>query len=326
MKEQEYNHLITAVSSAIAPINQLLYEILVICAVYIFLERIQSNNRNLSYLSTNSSSVIIIFTILALCVDWYIWCNSFQTILFGAILFIYIRYKMSNMHLISSFINMTGEHADAAQFKQSDTNDLEVQKCQTPRIPEMVDLPYDTTNVKQYGIMAYDKTEASISSIHDAYKSDQPSATITDSSYANIMLNELYQTPQYLNNHPPNEIDSSLANDIHQTQQNTLDTPVLGNMSDEELLESFRHPKRQFIDSQWLSTPRIGTYNDNKLCKSSNSNSNSNSTSKQRQTKDVICNLQQFGKKLEQCTNQEYSVSVNQLDNISNNNIPHDDF
>jgi hypothetical protein len=126
------------------------------------------------------------------------------------------------------------------------------------------------------------------------------------------MLNELYQTPQYRNNHPPNEIDSSLANNIHQTTANTLDTHI---MSDEELLESFRHPKRQFIDSQWLSTPIVGTYNDNNLCKTSSCKNDNKSN------RDAICNVAQFGKKLEQCTNQEYSVSVVQLDKISNNYI-----
>ena len=317
MKEQEYNNLISKLSGFLAPINQLLYEILVIAAIYIYLERIQSSSSNLSYLSNNSSSVIIIFTILALCVDWYIWCNPIQTFLFAAILVIYIRYKMSNKQLISSFINMTREHADAAQFEQSITNDLLTKKCQTPRVPEMVDLPYDTKDIKPYGIMAYDKTEASISSICDSYKSDQPPATITDSNYARIMLNELYQTPQYRNNHPPNEIDSSLANNIHQTTLNTLDTHI---MSDEELLESFRHPKRQFIDSQWLSTPSVGTYNDNNLCK------NGSCKNGNKSSRDAICNVAQFGKKLEQCTNQEYSVSVDQLDKISNNYISHDDF
>ena len=356
MKEQEYNHLIATLSSFLAPINQLLYEILVIAAIYIYLERIQSSTRSLSYLSNNSSSVIIIFTILAIGVDWCIWCNSVQTILFGAILLIYIRYKMSNMQLISSFINMTGEYADAAQFEQSDSNDLEVQKCQTPRIPEMVDLPYDTTEVKPFGIMAYDKNESSINTIHDAYKSDQPPATITDSKYAQIMLNELYQTPQYRNNHPPNEIDSSLANDIPQLWQNTLGTlgntlrnlgslktssllntpeldntllpktPELGNtLSDKELLDSFRHPKRNFIDNRWLSTPMISTYNDNNLCKSRN-NIGTSKHKGNTSSKDAICNVAQFGKKLEQCTNQEYTVSIDQLDKISNNDIPHDDF
>jgi hypothetical protein len=58
----------------------------------------------------------------------------------------------------------------------------------------------------------------------------------------------------------------------------------------------------------------IGTYNDNNLCKSSNSNSNGNG------------NVAQFGKKLEQCTNQEYSVSIEQLDTISNNEIAYSDF
>jgi hypothetical protein len=216
---------------------------------------------------------------------------------------------------------MTGKHADAAVLELPDTKDL---TCQTPNIPEMVDLPYDTTNIKPFGIMAYDKKATSINEIQYAYKSNQPLATITDSKYATIMLNELYQTPQYRNNHPPNEIDSSLANDMHPSTINISNTH---NMSDEELLDSFRHPKRQFIDNQWLSTSNIRTYNDNNLCKNSNKTSNKTSNSNtQNINKDAICNLVPFGKKLEQCTNQEYSISIDQLNKISNNEIPYAEF
>lgn len=337
MKEQEFNNLITQVSNSLAPINQLLFEILVIISIYIYLERIQSNTSSLSFLSDNSNSfsVIIIFTILALGVDFYIWNNPVQTILFGAILFIYIRYKMSNMQLISSFVNMTGEHANAAALALSSADELMRIECQKPRIPEMIDLPYNTTDIKPFGIMAYDKTEKSINSINDAYKSDsQPPATITDSNYARVMLNELYQTTQYQNNHPPNEIDSSLANDILPTiKTNSQNSYSQGQgqgqgqsapaISDEELLDSFRHPKRQFLDSQWLSNPGIGTYNDNTLCKVSSSRCRQQGN---QQSQDAICNIVKFGKKLEQCTNQEYTVSINQLDKISNNAIPYDEF
>jgi hypothetical protein len=310
MKEQDYNNLITSVSNRLVYVNQLLYEILVIITLYIFLDRIQTN----LYLSHNATSVIIIFTILAVGVDLFIWSNPIQTFLFIAILLIYIRYNMSNMQIISSFIDMTGEYANAALFQPpSESTTIE---CNTPRIPEMVDLPYDTADIKPNGIMAYDKKDTSLSAIYDSYKSDQPSATITDSNYARIMLNELYQTPQYRNNHQPNEIDSSLANDIYQTPLD-INTKI---MTDEELLESFRHPKRQFIANQWLSTPIVGTYNDNNLCKTSSCKNDNKSN------RDAICNVAQFGKKLEQCTNQEYSVSVVQLDKISNNYIPNDDF
>lgn len=312
MKEQDYNNLIFTISNYIAPLNQLLYEILVIITLYIFLEKIQLN---LS-LSNNATSVIIIFTILALGLDWYVWNNPTQTLVFGAILLIYIRYNFSNFQLISSFVNLTGEYADAAKAElYQPPSESTTRECNTPRIPEMVDLPYDTTEVKPgaNGIMAFDKSEASISSIYDAYKSEQPPATITDSKYAQIMLDELYQTPQYLNNHPPNEIDSSLANDIHQTQ-----IPRKTALTDEELLDSFRHPKKQFLDNRWLSMPGIGTYNDNLLCRQN--------TSKGKQNKDAICSLVQFGKTLEQCTNQDYNVAIDQLDKISNNDVPQDNF
>jgi hypothetical protein len=207
MKEQDYNHLITTFSGYLAPINQLLYEILVIITLYIFIRRIPTNGE---YMSRNSLSVIIIFAILAMGIDWLIWCNPTQTILFGAILMIYIRYNMNSLQLISGFINMTGEYAEQYQLSR----DTITKECDAPRIPEMVDLPYDTMVIKPYGIMAYDKTTASTNEIHNAYQQGQPPATITDSNYARIMLNELYKTPQYRNNHPANQINSSLDPNI----------------------------------------------------------------------------------------------------------------
>jgi hypothetical protein len=330
MKEKDYNQLLTSVSGVLAPINQLLYEILVIIAIYIFLDHVQTSSL---YLSKNSSLVIILFALLALVLDWFIWNNSVQTFLFAAILVIYIRYNINNSQLVAGFVNMTGSmYSQPIPETNSSTID-----CNQLKIPELVDLPYDTTPVSSNGIMAYDKSaDSTLNSIHDAYanaysyayKAGQSPATITDSQYARIMLDELYNTPQYRNNHPPNEIDASLANNIHQSTPSLSTTPSTtpsleastssivkaGNMSDEELLESFRHPKNQFLDNRWLTMPGIGTYNDN-TC--------STTTPKR---KDAICNLVPFGKKLEQCTNQEYSVSIDQLDKISNNEIPNHEF
>jgi len=193
MREQEYNNLITTVSSNLATFNQLLYEILILITIYIYLERIETKS---FHIEKNSYSVILLFIIISLSVDWLIWSNSIQTILFGAILFIFVKYKMDNMQLVSKFINITGE-----QIKQIDLlNSNSSKTCNKPTIlaiPEMVDLPYDITDIKPFGIKAYDKTENSINSIQEAYQSNEPPLTITDSNYARIMLNELYQTPQY---------------------------------------------------------------------------------------------------------------------------------
>ena len=325
MKESEYNKFLAEVSIKLAPINQLLYEILIITTIYIIIDRIQEQSL---YLSNNSSSVIILFAVLALALDVYIWNNPLQTFMFAAILVIYIRYNMDKFALISSFVNMTGtQHADAASISNLESTSAE---CLKPgiSIPEMISLPYDTTNVKPYGIMAFDKTDSTINEIHDAYKSGQPPVTITDSQYAKIMLDELYKTPQYKAAHPPiqnsdSNLSSQESNGVGGNVYDNGMTIIAPSMSDEELLESFRHPKRQFLDSRWLQQPGIGTYNDNTLCKQKNRNGNSNGDSK---NKDAICNVVPFGKKLEQCTNQDYSVSISQLDTISTNVIPNDEF
>ena len=318
MKEKEYNDFLGNISTRIGGLNQLIFEILILLVLYIFINRIlSSSDDGYIFLSRNSKSVVILFCLFAVALDWFIWNNLLQTLLFAAILLIYIRYNINNFKLISTFINITSSELKTADtLPISSESVIKTGECYAPVIPEMdlVSLPYDLKVVKPFGIMAYDKTESNIHAINDVYKSDKPYVTITDSNYANIMLEELYKTPQYQNTHTYNEIDFSLANDIHYSKENSDGNQNLNNSDNESekndiLLKSFRNPERRFLDDRWLSIK--GIYNDN--CKVSWCGKNKN--------KDAICNVVQFGKPLEQCTNQDYKVSVDQLDNISNNEI-----
>lgn len=321
MKEKEYNDLLANVSSRIGGINQIIFEVLILLVLYIFINRILSSKTDgYIFLSNNSKSVVILLCIFAVALDWFIWNNLLQTLLFASILLIYIRYNINNFKLISTFINMTGNELQTANaLSISSEPVVDTKECSAPVIPELdlVSLPYDNKNVHPYGIMAFDKTESSIHAINDVYKSDKPYVTITDSAYAKIMLNELYQTPQYQNTHTYNEIDSSLANDIHYSANNSSQNQ---NMTDNErdvaLLNSFKNPEKRFLDDRWLSSN--GTYNDN--CKVSGCGKETPIVGKK---KDAICNVVHFGKPLEQCTNQENTISIDQLENISNNEIKH---
>lgn len=312
MREKEYNDLLKNVSVGLGGLNQVIYELLVLLVLYIFINRIYSSiSSNPGFLSRNSKSVIILFSIFAVVLDWFIWFNPIQTLLFTAVLVIYIRYNLTNLQIISTFIDLTGQTSrgvDAAPILPSDESSRTSWEPAAIASMDLVSLPYDTKNIRPFGILAYDKTDALRVPINDAYKPGKPYVTITDSAYAKVMLDELYQTPQYQNSHVPDEIDSSLANDIHYPDSAKQET------NDAALLNSFRNPTRQFLDSHWLTGD--GTYND--ICKLPNCRVKSNGANR-----DAICNVVPFGKPLEQCTNQENTVSINQLDKISNNEIPH---
>ena len=66
MYEKDYNNLISNLSNVLIPVNQLLYQILIIIAIYIYLEKLQSSSL---FFSRNNSSIIIIFAILAISLD-----------------------------------------------------------------------------------------------------------------------------------------------------------------------------------------------------------------------------------------------------------------
>ena len=235
--------------------------------------------------------------------DWFIWNNAIHAIMFTAILFIYINYIINNFNNISSFINLSKkakeENKESFEPKLITPTDLQTSSnCNLPNTmnDQLVSLPYDTNRKSR--IMAFDKQDSSVNEIYEVYKSDKPYLTIVDSEYAKIMLNDLYQTPQYKN------IENIEINKHLEDDKYSSDKPENPNR-DKAILDSFRHPTRNFIDSKWLSSN--GTYNDNQIC-----NVNSNNLNK----------IVKFGKKLELCTNQDNSVSKEQLEYISTNEIP----
>jgi hypothetical protein len=226
---------------------------------------------------------------------------------------------MNNMEVISTFINLTGALNDSAFITNTNTDTNMLQSnCNIPREPPAVheiSLPYDIEEIRPMGIKAFDRLDNSTKEINEVYKTDKPYVSITDSNYAKIMLDELYNTSQY-QNIPDIEINAYLENDkyfLSKENHNTKGDNTKGN-NDNEILDSLKNPKKVFLDSKWLDTNQR-TYNDNCL-------PNSSCTSpinKNGKNKDAICNVVHFGKPLEQCTNVNYSVSINQLDSISNN-------
>jgi hypothetical protein len=285
MKEREYNNLLNEISIKAFSVNQLLYQIIILISIYYYISNI--SNRYW-YISKNNKSILFLYVIFAVGIDWLIWNNIIQTSLFIAILVVYINNNLNNLDVISTFINITNQINESEQL-----SDILLNKCNQPgAIPELISLPYDTKISSEKLIHAYDNKDISTKAINEVYKPGTPYLSIVDSNYSKIMLNELYNTPQYKNISDKN---TSLNND------------------DEKILNLLRNPKREFLDSSWLNMNMKPTYNNKITIPTSNG-------------KDAICNIVKFGKKLEQCTNQENSITKQQLDSISSNEIPSMDF
>jgi hypothetical protein len=322
MKEKEYDTLLKDISIHAFGINQLLYEIVIIISIYLFTNQLSTSTNlvNLQFLSQskNKRSILTLLGIFAVAIDWFIWSNIIQTSLFICILSIYINYSITNSEVISNFIDLTRELSESAPLPSTNSYiDNKNRQCNNPIINELVSLPYDTTQVKSNNIGAFDKRDTISKEINEVYRAGKPYLTLTDSNYAQIMLNELYNTPQY-HNLEDIEIGKYLKNDKY-----FLSEEYAASNKDKDILESLRNPKKVFLDSRWLENKK-GIYNDNCI-KPIIPKSNG---------KDAICtlptdpNLKQtssfivFGKPLEQCTNQNYNITDKSLESISSNEIP----
>jgi len=325
MNLKEYNNLLEEISNFIKPLNQILYQILILITLYLLFNKLktnqtENNTQNTIHNTKTHKSFIILFAILAICLDWFIWNNTIQTALFISILTVYIYYNFQNLNIISTFINFTKELNNLAPIitepatKTNNTNEIPILP-----IPDIfvtgnkIPLPFDINN-------------SETKEINEVYKSDKPYISITDTKYAEIMLNDLYNTPQY-KNIQQDEIDTTLDNNIHFPINNSGNINFEHNKNNEELLNSFRNPKKEFLVSSWLNTKKR-TYNDNcTSCKIYNASSNASSnltkdiTNNPNRGKNAICSLVYFGRELSECTNQEGTISQNQLDKISNNQV-----
>ena len=336
MDKKEFNIALNEISNKLNPLNQLLYQSLILISFYYFFYNIKKIELHKSF--------IILFATVCIILDLCIWSNINQTILFAAILIIYITFNINKEKTMDNFINVMNNVKD---YKTDNIKELwkkeEIERKNKNEIDNITFVPkniYDNTNTDKNKTSKtpepYDKQNSDINEIKLAYKSQTPMVRITDSKYAIIMLNDLYDTPQY-KNIIKDSIDKALDDDIHFPDPDTdKDTDKDTIINKNNNIELFRKPKIQFLDTQWL-TNIDKTYNDNcknnmcidthrdtthkdttdKETKNTNTNTNTN--------KNAICSVSNFGKILSECTNQNNTISDNQLDKISSNTISHDE-
>ena len=301
MNTKEFNDLLNNITNIINPLNQLLYECLVLIILYNIFDIITFRNISLH------KSFIILVTIIFIGLDWFIWNNYIQTSLFLCVALIYITYNFNKSKNIATFMDFVNTSRDNYKRQNDNKNEINeinnnnklIKQKEQKEIDNITYIPkcFDKNDNKNKSPEPFDKQMSGMNDLYVAYPSENlPSTHITDSRYAEIVLNNLYVTPQYKRQ----DLDNP-ARKYNEISQNKKDI---------ENLDLFRNPKKEFLDNRWLESKDY-KYNDG--C--------SGCMSKKPKAQNAICSVATFGYALEECTNQEGTINKKQLESISNNNI-----
>jgi hypothetical protein len=293
MNQRDYSLLVSNIGEYLSVFNQILYEILIVIVLYNFFYRITFKN------ISRHKPFIILFILFCIFLDWFIWKNYIQTALFGSILFIYTSYNYNNNIQLETFINTIKterrENALNDALKRNKLAELKAIEHQTQAelekityIPPVVAPRCEPASFDEY-------LPDRLGSKYDVNIKEGEKQVITDTKYAQTMLDALYESPQYKAIKPQCS-DPMLDNDIHTSLEKVID------------INEFRNPKKEFLDNDWLKSNDY-RYNDN--CESCVA----------KKSKNAICTVVEFGNQLSECTDQEGKVSKVQLDKISNNNL-----
>ena len=313
MTQKDFNVLLNNITTIITPLNQLLYECLILIVLYNLFNEITFNK------IYSHKSFISLVAIIFIGIDWFIWSNHIQTSLFACVLLIYITYNFNRSRSISTFIdfvnsckdNYENENIKNSEIDKINNNNKLIKQKEQDDIDRITYIPKhfdvnDHKNNPNKSPEPFNKNIVGLNDLYVAYPSENlPSTHITDSRYAETILNSLYETPQY-NNTTQQCTDQTLKNDLYQRHDINDKKGAL----EASALALFRNPKKEFLDNKWLES-KDNTYNNN--C--------SGCMLKKPKAQNAICSVAKFGYELEECTNQKDTISDKQLDIISNNNL-----
>ena len=302
MNQKDYSNLLHNITTLIIPLNQLLYECLILIVLYNLFNSITFRN---IYLHRR---FIYLITFIFIGIDWFIWNNTIQTSLFTCILVLYITYNFTKSKSISTFIDLVNDSRNNYMLQTNINNKINninnnnkiIKQKEQDEIDNITYIPknFNVNDNKNKSPEPFDKNIVGLNDLYVAYPSENlPSTHITDSRYADTILHSLYETPQYKK--------QDLENPARKCNENSKTKEEIEND-----LELFRHPKKEFLDNKWLESK---DYKYNDTCSGCMSN--------KPKGKNAICSVAKFGYALEECTNQEGTISDSQLDNISTNNL-----
>jgi len=225
MNQKEFKIVLKDASNEFNSFNQLLYQTLILIIIYNLFNRIENIKKHKSF--------ILLVLVITIILDLGMWNNYIQSALFISILIIYSSYNFNKSRTVDLFINIMSKNN--LKYKQHNKyisenykNELETKLKNVNDIKEITFIPnnfiqnrnqneiinsYSDSNNNQ-SPEPYNKLEPTLNQIDVVYKASKPNMFITDSKYAEIMLNELYNTQQY-NNITKTCLDKSLDNNIN---------------------------------------------------------------------------------------------------------------
>ena len=111
MYNYEFNNVIKSLSSSLLEYNQMLYQIIIFITLYIYFNNLLKST---SFFKNTSKSIhrsfIILACILIIIIDWFVWQNMNNTVLFTALIIIYVSYNFQQFNIISTFANYIDVH------------------------------------------------------------------------------------------------------------------------------------------------------------------------------------------------------------------------
>jgi len=321
MNQKEYTILINDISNKLNPLNQLLYQAFILIVFYYLFDTLTNIKSHKPF--------ILLIACICIILDFCIWNNLLQSALFFSIIIVYISYNFHRETINEKFIDtintinnkVINNKTEIMNQNSIDTkNEDEIDKITF--IPKSFNIS-NTSNNKINIPEPYNELISEIKDIKTVYKSNIPQLHITDSHYAKIMLNELYDTPSY-KNIKKHKIDKYLDNNIN------INTNEINNNDsyNKNNIDLFKNPKKIFLDKEWLNK-KSNTYNYSCVTNNcmigntvdKNISKDSNINNKRKSNRNAICSVVQFGNELSECTNQEDTITDTQLNKISNNKI-----
>jgi len=336
MNQKEFNSILNSLSDITHHFNHILYELIIIIAFYYIFNNVSFNNINSNITNRNHKSFIYLVTLICVGLDWFIWNNCTQTALFIAVLFLYITYNFRRSESISTFIDFMNENKEYVDIiKNNDILEMNdklqeeiIKQENIDKLNKITFIPKDINigmgmdmdinknklrDPDAYNISANKNSVNNINNINAAYNSLAPYNVTKFNNYSEKELNNLYNTSQY-KNIKSNDIDKPLQNDIHISTDSDI---VNSQEYIQENIKLFKNPQKIFTDNTWLLS-NDNTYNDN--CKTCTHTKDKNISSKNMSGKNAICSLVKYGNELSECTNQDATISNEQLNKISNSN------
>ena len=304
MNQKEFTELLNNITTLIIPLNQLLYECIILIIFYNIFNTIAFHNISLH------KSFISLIALIFIGLDWFIWNNHINTSLFICVLLIYITYNFSKSRNIATFIDFVNNSRDNYVTQTNNNNKINneitkinnnnkiIKQREQDEIERITYIPknFNTNDSKNINKSPepFNKNIVGLNDIYVAYPSKNlPITHIIDSQYAETILNSLFETPQYKRQDLGNCADKGNKQELENSNN-----------------KGARGAEALAIDSKWLESKDY-KYNDN--C--------SGCMSKKPKAQNAICSVAKYGNELEECTNQEGTVSNTQLKSISSNNL-----